>query len=243
MREEAAAERSDGGLDSAPQAIERARALIARLLDPALEPALGGPLGLDARLVADEPEQREVRIDLAVHHRFGHRAPRVRGANLRRTLAGALCASGGWSMRPGRWCRCRGQHARDDTTRSPSAASGGGASPLPGSRRRGEVQGSRRSQRSGPIRSARIGGCHHRAPCTGHDERTLRRDRGGAAPARTADRLVGRRLLLSTHRSVAAALDERVQSGCSSKRRRGPSQGREKLTTHHPVVSHLGTCE
>ena len=41
-----------------------------RSLGPALEPALLGLVGLDAGLVADEPEEHEVGVDLAGEHRL-----------------------------------------------------------------------------------------------------------------------------------------------------------------------------
>ena len=39
-------------------------------LRPLLQPALGRAFGFDPRLVAQQPEQGEVGVDLAVHHRF-----------------------------------------------------------------------------------------------------------------------------------------------------------------------------
>src|SRR5687767_15110572 len=70
MSQEALAECLDRRLDARVQAFEGARPLVTSGYYPALEPAFGGMLGLDARLVADEPQEREVRIDLALHHRF-----------------------------------------------------------------------------------------------------------------------------------------------------------------------------
>ena len=68
MDEEPAAEGFDGRLDAVAQMVERARALLVRLARPLFEPALLGFGGLDARGVADEPEQQEVGVDLAFHH-------------------------------------------------------------------------------------------------------------------------------------------------------------------------------
>lgn len=39
-------------------------------MGPLLQVALLRTFGLDAGLVTEEPEQHEVRVDLAVHHRF-----------------------------------------------------------------------------------------------------------------------------------------------------------------------------
>ena len=68
--EEAAAECLDRLLDALAQRVERAGAVLAGGAGPALEPAVLGALGLDARLVADEPEQHEVGVDLAGEHRL-----------------------------------------------------------------------------------------------------------------------------------------------------------------------------
>ncbi len=50
--------------------VEGARPLFLGGLRPLLEPAFGGSFRLDPRLVAQEPEQREVGVDLAGHHGF-----------------------------------------------------------------------------------------------------------------------------------------------------------------------------
>ena len=68
--EEAAAERLDRLLDALAERVERAGAVLPAALRPPLEPALLGPVGLDAGLVADEPQQREVGVDLAGEHRL-----------------------------------------------------------------------------------------------------------------------------------------------------------------------------
>ena len=68
--EEAAAEGLDRLLDALAQRVERAGAVLVGGPGPALEPALLGSVGLDARLVADEPQQHEVGVDLAGEHRL-----------------------------------------------------------------------------------------------------------------------------------------------------------------------------
>jgi len=68
--EKAAAEAGDGLLHARAQAVQGARAPASRLLRPALEPALLRPLRLQAGLVAEEPEEDEVGVDLALHHRL-----------------------------------------------------------------------------------------------------------------------------------------------------------------------------
>jgi len=70
VTKEAAAEGGDGRFDAAAQLVEGAGALLLRQPGPALQPALFGPAGLDARLVAEKPEQDEIGIDLALHHRL-----------------------------------------------------------------------------------------------------------------------------------------------------------------------------
>jgi hypothetical protein len=68
--EEAAAECLDRLLDALAQSVERAGAVLAGGAGPALEPAVLRALGLDPRLVADEPQQHEVGVDLAGEHRL-----------------------------------------------------------------------------------------------------------------------------------------------------------------------------
>ncbi|HWQ34037.1 MAG TPA: hypothetical protein VNQ79_14400 [Blastocatellia bacterium] len=73
VREEAASERFDRLFDAAAQGFERARALFLGGLRPLLQPARFDSFAfahLNARLVAEEPQQREVGVQLAVHHRF-----------------------------------------------------------------------------------------------------------------------------------------------------------------------------
>lgn len=60
----------DRRLDSLPERVERPRPFLARRAHPPLEPQVLRAVTLDARLMADEPQEREVRIDLAVHHRL-----------------------------------------------------------------------------------------------------------------------------------------------------------------------------
>ena len=68
MGEEARAEGADAHLDSLAQVLQGAGALLAGLLGPPLQPALLGALALDPGLMAQQPEQAEVRVQLAVHH-------------------------------------------------------------------------------------------------------------------------------------------------------------------------------
>jgi len=66
--EETGAQRTDGFLHAFAQALKGARALLAGLLGPLLQPTQGGTLALDPGLMAQEPEQAKVRVQLAVHH-------------------------------------------------------------------------------------------------------------------------------------------------------------------------------
>lgn len=68
VREEAATEGRDRRLHAAAQPVEGARPALARRREPPLEDALLGLLPLHPRLVADEPEEDEVGVDLALHH-------------------------------------------------------------------------------------------------------------------------------------------------------------------------------
>ena len=68
--EEATAECLDRLLDALAESVERAGAVLAGGAGPAFEPALLGAVGLDAGLVADEPQQHEVGVDLAGEHRL-----------------------------------------------------------------------------------------------------------------------------------------------------------------------------
>jgi len=71
--QEALAKAGDGLLDATAQIIERAGALLLGALRPTLEERLARPLsgqGLKPRLVANEPEEDEVGVDLALKHRL-----------------------------------------------------------------------------------------------------------------------------------------------------------------------------
>ena len=70
LGEEAAAERLDRALDADAQFVERAGAVALRRLRPALQPALLGRLGLEARLVGAQPQQREVLVGLGREDRL-----------------------------------------------------------------------------------------------------------------------------------------------------------------------------
>jgi hypothetical protein len=52
------------------QSVSSALALLLCGLHPALQPEITGTLRLDTRLVAQQVEQHEVGVDLALHHRF-----------------------------------------------------------------------------------------------------------------------------------------------------------------------------
>lgn len=67
MGEEPLAQGDDGGLHPGAQAIQGPGALDPRLVVPALQPAGLGAGGLHPALVADEPEQGKVGVDLAGH--------------------------------------------------------------------------------------------------------------------------------------------------------------------------------
>ena len=67
MGEESLAERLDGLLDTVSQCIKRPSALLLGGLVPFLQPALFRLVGLDPGLVAEQPEQHEVGVDLALH--------------------------------------------------------------------------------------------------------------------------------------------------------------------------------
>ena len=70
MGQEAAAQTADRQLHAELQAVPQPHALALPLLGPALQPALSRSLCLDAGLVAEQPEQHEVGVQLAVHHRL-----------------------------------------------------------------------------------------------------------------------------------------------------------------------------
>jgi len=70
VAEKAAAEGGDGRLDTTAQLVEGTGALLLRRPGPALQPAVFRARGLHPRLVAKEPEQDEIGIDLAAHHRL-----------------------------------------------------------------------------------------------------------------------------------------------------------------------------
>ena len=68
VRQEAAAQRGNGLFNAIAQLVERARSLFKGCARPLLQPAFGGSLRLHARLVAEQPQQGEVGVDLTVHH-------------------------------------------------------------------------------------------------------------------------------------------------------------------------------
>ena len=70
VSEESGAERLDRLLDALAERVERTGAGIGGGLGPPLEPAVLGFGGLDPGFVADQPQQREVRVDLAAEHRL-----------------------------------------------------------------------------------------------------------------------------------------------------------------------------
>ena len=70
VMEEAGAEGGDGRLDALAQALEDPDAQVAALGEPGLEVAVRGLRVLDAALVADQPEEAELGVLLAVHDRL-----------------------------------------------------------------------------------------------------------------------------------------------------------------------------
>ena len=68
VRQETAAQGGNGLLDTVTQLVKRACSLLEGCARPLLQPALGWPLRLHARLMAEQPQQGEVGVDLAVHH-------------------------------------------------------------------------------------------------------------------------------------------------------------------------------
>ncbi|MEX2309820.1 MAG: hypothetical protein WD738_19775 [Pirellulales bacterium] len=70
MTNEAAAQGFDGIADADSQVVQDPRPLLACQLAPLLQPTIFRLVGFDSRLMAQEPEQGKIRVDLAFHHRF-----------------------------------------------------------------------------------------------------------------------------------------------------------------------------
>src|SRR5712692_9238934 len=70
MSEEATPKSRNGLLDAVAQLIERPRALLLGSTRPLFKPGCFRTFGLYSRLVAKQPQQHKVGVDLSIHHRF-----------------------------------------------------------------------------------------------------------------------------------------------------------------------------
>src|SRR5581483_4612118 len=68
MSDETAAQLADGHFNMAAQIFQGARASGMGLLRPLFQPAIGGTLALDPRLMAEEPEKGKVGIGFVLKH-------------------------------------------------------------------------------------------------------------------------------------------------------------------------------
>src|SRR2546425_2998710 len=70
MSEETTPQGGDSLLDAVAQLIERPRALLLGSTRPLFKPECFRTFGLYSRLVAEQPQQHKIGVDLAIHHRF-----------------------------------------------------------------------------------------------------------------------------------------------------------------------------